>query len=213
MEEDQWECLSFPVMNDREDQIVDAELRTFDWILEKPSNKGRPWSNFLEWLKGKGLYWTNGKAGSGKSTPVKYLNCHRNISDTLPDWSGKTPPITASFSFCYNGNDLQKTQVGLFRALLYRALRNHRELIPIVLSDAADVAPTDLPLYWTLPRLKSAFTKLMEQKEATLKIFLLVDGLDEYAGDHSGISQLSRYASNFEDIKLCVSSRTFAITW
>jgi hypothetical protein len=40
MEEDQWKSLSFPVMYDREDQIADAELRTFDWIIEKPSSKG-----------------------------------------------------------------------------------------------------------------------------------------------------------------------------
>jgi hypothetical protein len=208
MEEDQWESLSFPVMCDREDQIADAELRTFDWILENPGSKDRPWSNFLEWLeKGKGLYWINGKAGSGKSTLMKYLNSHHRVSDTLQAWSGETPLITASFFFWYNGNDLQKTQVGLFRALLYQSLRNHRELIPIVLSEAADVAPTNLSHYWTLPRLKSAFTKLIEQKEVPLKIYLLVDGLDEYVGDYLDIAQLFRYLSNFEDIKLCVSSR------
>jgi hypothetical protein len=90
MEDDQWESLSFLVMDDREDQIADAELRTFDWILEKPSSKDRPWSNFLEWLKkGKGLYWINGKAGSGKSTLVKYPNYHHKISDTLQAWSGE----------------------------------------------------------------------------------------------------------------------------
>ena len=47
MEEDQWESLSFPVMYDREDQIADAELRTFDWIIEKPSSKGRPRRDFM----------------------------------------------------------------------------------------------------------------------------------------------------------------------
>lgn len=36
---------------------------------------------------------------------------------------------------------------------------------------------------------------------------LFIDGLDEYAGDHSEISQLFQYASRFENVKICVSSR------
>ncbi|KAE8441097.1 hypothetical protein EG329_005864 [Mollisiaceae sp. DMI_Dod_QoI] len=208
MEEEQWESLSFPVMYDREGQIATADLRTFDWIFEEPRREDRSWSNFLEWLeKGRGMYWINGKAGSGKSTLMKYLNENKKTIDALQSWSGETSLITASFFFWYDGNDLQKSQVGLLRALLYQGLTNHRELIPLVLSEAATVAPTDLPYYWTLSRLKSAFTKFLEQKEIALKIFLLVDGLDEYAGDHSEISELFRYVSNFEHIKLCVSSR------
>ena len=208
LEEEQWESLSFPVMYDREDQIASADLSTFDWIFEKPRSNDRPWSNFLEWLqKGGSLYWVNGKAGSGKSTLLKFLSTHQKTSDALQAWSGETPLVTASFFFWYNGNDLQRSQVGLLRALLYQALKNHRELVPFVLSEAAAVAPPDLPDFWTLTRLKVAFIKLLDQEDVPLKICLFVDGLDEYAGDITEISELFQELSGFKHIKLCISSR------
>lgn len=138
LEEGLCESLSFPVMWDREDQIADAELKTFDWILQNPKSQEFSWSDFMEWLEnGKGLYWISGKAGSGKSTLMKYLHHHPKVSDTLQVWSGEIPLITANFFFWYDGNELQKTQVGLFRSLLHQALKDHCELIPIVLSDEA----------------------------------------------------------------------------
>lgn len=208
MEEQQWESLHFPVINDREEQIVSAELKTFDWILQPPQGHDRHWDSFVEWLEGAGaLYWINGKAGSGKSTLMKYLKGHSKVQDALSSWSGDTPLIVAAFFFWYNGNALQRSQEGLLRSLLYQALDYHRELIPIVLSDVGNVSTIELESYWTLPRLSCAFKKLVEQKEIPLRVCLLIDGLDEYSGDHSEIAEVFRYASKFEHIKVCVSSR------
>lgn len=208
LEEVQWRSLWFPLMDDREEQIAIAELKTFDWILRKPQGIQRTWKCFIEWLEhGGAIYWINGKAGSGKSTLMKYLKNHRRVKETLKSWAAGTPLIIASFFFRYNGNALQKTQEGLFRSLLYQALENHRELIPIVLSEAIDVPMNELTNYWTVPRLKRAFRKLIEQKEVPLRICLLVDGLDEYAGDHSEIAEAFQYSSNFAHTKVCVSSR------
>ncbi|KAL2408153.1 hypothetical protein ABEF95_008364 [Exophiala dermatitidis] len=176
-------------MDDREDQIALAELRTFDWILQAPQGERRTWDSFIDWLeRGGAIYWVNGKAGSGKSTLMKYLKNHRMVQKTLASWAGGTSLITASFFFWYNGNTLQKTQEGLLRSLLYQALENHRELIPLVLSEAVDVPVRDLAHHWTLPRLKCAFRKLPQQKEVPVKVCLLIDGLDEYSGDHAEIA-------------------------
>ncbi|KAF6240493.1 hypothetical protein HO173_001161 [Letharia columbiana] len=41
---------------------------TFEWMFEEPKaeTKPLPWTNFVEWLRhGDGIYWVNGKAGSG----------------------------------------------------------------------------------------------------------------------------------------------------
>lgn len=74
-ESEVWESLAFPVMADREHEIVDAELETFNWVFKEPRSEERPWSNFLEWLQtGGGLYWMSGKAGSGRSTLMKHLS-------------------------------------------------------------------------------------------------------------------------------------------
>ena len=208
LEEQHWRSLWFPVIEDREEQISIAELKTFDWILRAPQGKRRTWDSFIEWLEhGGAIYWVNGKAGSGKSTLMKYLKNHDKVKETLKSWADGTSLVTASFFFWYNGNILQNTQEGLLRSLLYQSLENHRELIPIVLSEAVDVPMIDLTNHWTLPRLKRAFKKLVEQKEVSLKICLLVDGLDEYTGNHSEIAEVFRYVAEFEHIKVCISSR------
>jgi hypothetical protein len=141
-----WKSLSYPVIMDREDAIEPAELCTFDWIFEKPRSQERPWSSFLDWLySGESLYWIQGKAGSGKSTLVKHLLNHKRSHRALREWAGDTPSVDASFFFWYTGNELQKSQIGLLRALLYQCLTDYRELIPIVLADTTRVKTTDLP--------------------------------------------------------------------
>jgi hypothetical protein len=212
IEEERWKSLSFQVMDEREDAIADVELRTFDWILQPPQAKNRPWSSFIEWLEiGSSIYWISGKAGCGKSTLMKYLKSHDRVQAALETWAVDTPLITASFFFWYNGNELQKTQEGLLRSLIYQALENHRELIPLVLAGTFDILSVDLVSYWTLARLKGAFRRLAEQKEVPLKICLLVDGLDEYAGNHAEIVEVFQYAAQFEHFKVCVSSRPLIV--
>ena len=140
-----WESLSFPVMTDREDGIAEAELTTFGWIFEKPRSEKRPWSSFQEWLSsGESLYWVSGKAGSGKSTLMKHLFNHGRCREALTAWAGDTPLVIASFFFWYSGSGLQKSQIGLLRALLYQCLIDHRELIPMVLADTARIPKTEL---------------------------------------------------------------------
>jgi hypothetical protein len=212
VEEERWKSLSFQVMDDREDHIADAELETFEWILQPPQDEQRPWSSFIEWLEtGNSIYWISGKAGSGKSTLMKYLKSHDMVQAALETWAVDVPLVTASFFFWYNGNELQKTQEGLLRSLIYQALENHRELIPLVLAGTFDVLSIDLVSYWTLARLKGAFRRLVEQKEVPLKICLLVDGLDEYAGNHAEIVEVFQYAARFEHVKICVSSRPLIV--
>jgi hypothetical protein len=212
VEKERWKSLAFQVMDDREDQIAVAELKTFDWILRPPLSFQRPWSSFIEWLEnGDSIYWISGKAGSGKSTMMKYLKSHPTVQGTLRTWADDAPLLCASFFFWYNGNRLQKTQEGLLRSLLYQVLKNHRELIPIVLVETFEVASIDLMNYWTLPRLKHAFKRVVEQQEVPLRFCFLVDGLDEYAGNHAEIVQVFQDAAKHSHVKICVSSRPLLI--
>lgn len=149
----------------------------------------------------------------GKSTIMKYLNGHHKVRQALRTWStdaGSTL-ITAGFCFWYNGTALQKTQEGLLQSLLYQALENHRELIPVVLKGSFDVSTNSLDVYWTLPRLKAAFHELVAQKEVPLKICFLIDGLDEYVGEHSEIVEVFHNMAKFENVKTCVSSRPLIV--
>jgi predicted ATPase len=74
------QSLSFPEMQDRQHTICDAHAKTFKWIFDEKNNQClRTWSSFTDWLQhGRGIYWINGKAGSGKSTLMRY-QCVKEI--------------------------------------------------------------------------------------------------------------------------------------
>lgn len=105
----------------------------------------------------------------------------------------------------------KKSQVGLLRSLLYQYLRDHRELIPIVLSEALSLNSSDLKDYWTLPRLKRAFIRLINQDISPLKICIFADGLDEYEGDYLEITRLFMEVTKSKHVKIWVSSRPLLV--
>lgn len=72
--------LRYSGMEDREERIAEAYEETFQWIFSDSTDQEKPWSNFREWLGSDSqLYWMTGKAGSGKSTLMKYI-CHAEHS-------------------------------------------------------------------------------------------------------------------------------------
>lgn len=134
--------LTFSTITDRYDEVEAAHLQTFEWIFERsPFKAGQPnarkietkrWSNFVDWLRyGRGIYWINGKAASGKSTLMRYIYDHGQTHKELFAWSKDVSLATAGFYFWLAGTSMQKSQYGLLRGLLHEILRRHRKLIPI----------------------------------------------------------------------------------
>ncbi|KAM7183377.1 vegetative incompatibility protein HET-E-1 [Naviculisporaceae sp. PSN 640] len=203
--------LKYPVMLDREEDISTAERKTFDWIFENPKPDDLPWSNFRAWLREDDpLYWITGKAGSGKSTLMKYIFCHPRTRREISLWATSAQPLViAGFFFWNTGSPMQKTQQGLFRSLLYQILSNHRELIPLVRSEIGFDKPDDLSNIWTNSRLERVFRKLVSQKVKAIKVFLFIDGLDEYAGSHADLTALLKDLSTAESVRICASSRPY----
>lgn len=61
--------LHFETINTRQEDIVESYGSTFAWIFDPSENATKSWDSFVHWLeKENGVYWVNGKAGSGKST-------------------------------------------------------------------------------------------------------------------------------------------------
>lgn len=100
------ETLSFPEMNHRGADIENAAEGTCKWIVDHPVY--RQWST-----NGQGLLWVKGKPGSGKSTLIKYII--RQLERTT-----STPTLNITFFFHGRGTELQKSSIGLFRALLHQ---------------------------------------------------------------------------------------------
>ena len=75
------DSLKFDGMGLRESQIQDSYKDTFEWMLEEDRNiepSDRPWYDFPQWLQSdQGIYWVNGKPGTGKSTVSIIISSHQ----------------------------------------------------------------------------------------------------------------------------------------
>jgi hypothetical protein len=133
------ECLWFQSSRERFEAVDDSHATTFDWIFRPVQDtvqytEGRRWDDFSAWLEsGTGLYWINGKAGSGKSTLMKYIVSHDKTFSFLSRWAENLKLCTSASFFWNSGSKKQRSQAGLLRSLLYEILGQYPELIPIVL--------------------------------------------------------------------------------
>jgi len=211
-------------MEDREERIAEAYGATFQWIFEDQSREQVKWSSFKEFLRSSApLYWMTGKAGSGKSTLMKYI-CHRkydaglNSSPGQPpsrcfrflqDWAQDCTLVIATFFFWNSGMPLQMKQEGLFRTLLVQILGQIPELISSVVPrrwEALCLLDDD-PLDWSNLELQDMLRRIIPNLGANTKLCLLVDGLDEFEGNHNELIVLFKELITDPRIKLCVSSR------
>jgi hypothetical protein len=117
--------LRFSEMPARHIEIPPAYAQTNRWILEEGNSLFRAWL-----MGGSGVFWINGKAGSGKSTLMKFLVDSKLTQVLLEDWGGfsqDTPNeeknrrlMVASHFFWKSGYPMQKSMMGLMQCLLYR---------------------------------------------------------------------------------------------
>jgi hypothetical protein len=206
-------------MSERYSQIIEAHAATFEWIFKNPATEDPLWGDFTQWLQsGEGIYWINGKAGSGKSTLMRYIYDHQRTKTLLRMWSKEFPLTVASFFFWNSGTPDQKSQNGLLRCLLYELLSQNRHLIPVVLLDQwqdeyIDPIEWRQNFRWNTHVLRRALNALRDQNQICLCLF--IDGLDEYEGDKDGtyaeiISFLVGLVRS-PNIKICLSSRPWLV--
>lgn len=214
------DSLYFSQIEEREMQILDAHKKTFNWIFDEGLQTSRL-KNFATWAQSSdqadSLYWITGKPGSGKSTLMRYIFHHARTREHLKIWAGERVLQFAGWFFWNAGNKLQKSQQGLLRSLLYGMLGNQRELIPAVSAwrwRSYDFGADNLD-DWSEGELRTALRDCMEA--AALRKFcvcLFIDGLDEFEGseeERSEIVSVLKNLSEFENVKVCLSSRPWRI--
>ncbi|KAI9754285.1 MAG: hypothetical protein M1815_005718 [Lichina confinis] len=190
------ESLCFNSMKNRHSNIKEAHQRTLDWLFVGEN------MTFMEWLeKENDIFWVGGKAGSGKSTLMKYVCNHERTLEALRTWSGPSKLIHASYFFWNAGEVLQKSQEGLLKSLLYQILRQCPTMISSVCSQRQVAEP------WTRSELFDAVHRLAVQDKWQARFCFFVDSLDEYDGDHLELIDLLRKLAASPYVKLCVSSR------
>jgi ABC-type transport system involved in cytochrome c biogenesis ATPase subunit len=89
---------------------------TFSWILS-------PRTPFLQWITEiPGVFFIYGKAGSGKSTLMRYIAESPETGELLKVWAGSNHLITAKHFFWSSGTPLQKSHESLLQSLLFQIL-------------------------------------------------------------------------------------------
>jgi hypothetical protein len=210
--------LKYQEMGYRHESIAQAHKKTFKWIFENPP-KEQKWSSFVEWLSSnQDIYWITGKPGAGKSTLMKFLIRDSRTEYHLRKWASKEQLIWLAFYFWNSGSELQMSQEGLVRTILYDAFRSlwpEVNLVPIVF-------PHRLESYillghavcfqqpWTLSELIRAFELFVQEATKSKRIVLFIDGLDEFHGNHSMLINLIQSLLG-PNLKICVSGRPWNV--
>ena len=209
-------CLWFRWIDNRKTSISERHSRTLEWALET-SERDFKWDNLAEWLKnGNGLYWLAGKPGSGKSTLMKYISDHPRTNSLLSEWAEQSELVSLQFFFYALGRPEQKSQEGILRSLLFQFLDKYRKLIeqilPAMWKEAIitkdEAHPLALP---SISEMQASLLHLAETVSADKKIWMLIDGLDEFQGKHATIAAFLSKLQRLPNVKIMVSSRPLQV--
>ena len=195
----------------REEGIDNACPNTFDWVWTKPEIGLRAWLS-----DDNSLFWIRGKPGSGKSTLMRYIWDHPELSEALNTAPSDVPRIKAGFFFYYRGTHVQKSFEGLLHSILLRILEQEPRLLTLLIPEFVKLDPEQRKSWaWNLPRLMKAYDAILTQTLFSLKLFLFLDALDEYDGPPESIvnfvlSSVEKSSKGSTMLKLCLSSREWS---
>lgn len=210
--------LWFRCMGDRKDSVSPVHLKTLQWAL-KPTNERNgaeaEWDDLSEWLRsGTGLYWICGKAGSGKSTLMKYLHDNLDTRTPLTEWARDLPLTVGSFFFWGLGTQEQKSLEGLSRAILYQLLEAESSYLPSALPRLWQEVRTNVhkePQPPSTEELRAASEYMVRNFQPKRRFCLFIDGLDEFEGNFHDAIKLIQGLCSRSAIKIIVSSRPIPI--
>ncbi|KAM5350434.1 hypothetical protein ACJ41O_006939 [Fusarium nematophilum] len=215
--------LNFPSRRVRHNNIPAAHERTFQWALAPPAvsvmgdmsdDGGEP--QFARWLRqGRGIFWVTGRAGSGKSTFMKFVADHDLTRNLLEEWALPKKLVVADHYFWSAGTSMQKSAEGLLRTLLHRVF----QLCPWLMSqvcperwEQTHTRESQVDAEWTIYELRVALNDIAKRPDLGLRFCFFIDGIDEFGDDKTSLDlhdlcKIFQTLSQSDDIKLCLSSR------
>jgi hypothetical protein len=160
----------------------------------------------------KGFTGSAAKAGSGKSTLMKFLRQEPRLQEALHVWAGDRKLLILSFYFWNAGSDLQRTQEGLFRSLLFQALEQEPPLAKVLFLEQ-HVRGCRWTESFTFQEIRRAFRRFITQLDSSLAVAMLIDGLDEFDATDLTMTELGELfatATRSSNTKALLSSRPLA---
>ncbi|KAH6884131.1 hypothetical protein B0T10DRAFT_135167 [Thelonectria olida] len=197
----------------RHEAIPIAHKDTFSWAFSSTH------SNLRDWIEtGDGIFWVSGKAGSGKSTLMKFITGHSRTIESLNEWANPRNVTVAAHYFWGSGTMMQKSQQGLLQSLLHDIFRQAPSVIPRLVPHRWECAQKGSSLSsgplmeaWTLAELSGVLRSISTATDLSMKICFFIDGLDEFEGDPLELCEILLEISKSVHIKLCVSSRPWNV--
>jgi hypothetical protein len=208
------ESLRYPEMFNRQQTIKPPSIGTFEWIFDDSPPKNDPYQSendrvqdnmrgtFSRWLRSdESLFWISGKAGSGKSSLMALIQDDPRTKAALTTWAGGHELYTFSFYFWRPGSALQKSIPGLLRSLLYQLASAKPAIVDLIIS-AKSATYNDWTTKSLLAALQKSLTGFREDR-----IFLMIDGLDEYEDQYAELLDIILECQNQSHVKTCLASR------
>lgn len=197
---------SLPIGTDQDSQSeIDSEI---PYVEEhSPSHQGNPWDSFTDWLQStrERLYWISGKAGSGKSTLMKFLIQHQQTQSGLESWNPNT--LILSHFLWTAGQPMGKKIKGIFCSILYQLLCGDSKLSDSMILHFPRIRSKNFHSDWSDEELETVVFYAFGVLSRAICIFL--DGLDEICPT-DGLFRLLEVVDKFRvlpRLKICVSSR------
>lgn len=214
--------------------VEDAHAKTFRWIFnerissdvnskvksqsdsdEFTRSKDRCGSSdesrFAAWLKQDGdVFWIRGKAGSGKSTLMKFLVDSQKTQGLLKQWAGTRTLIIPEHFFWVAGDLEQKSRHGMLRSILYQILNALPQLVPDICQKRWS-SGVEAARRWSTAELTHALHRCAQLSE--IRLCLFIDGLDECSPENEQtglVDEIFKLASH-ERLKVVVSSRPWPV--
>ncbi|CAK1363830.1 unnamed protein product [Cercospora beticola] len=182
--------LRFEQMDTRRSTVKNAQQKTCAWMVQHPA--------YVAWRLKKGCsedqrtLWIAGKPGAGKSTIMKYLYDNTNQSKHDDE-------IVISFFFNARGDQLERTTVGMYRALLAQILVEVQDLQNLL--DEQDPSSE-----WTTEALKRIFADAINGLGGR-RLTCFIDALDEC--DEQQIRDMVEFFDDVQDSTQGDSKRLF----
>ena len=202
------ESLRFDDINTRLKDISESNPETFGWVFDDETSYA--WDNLSNWLKfGQRLYWINGKAGSGKSTLMKFIINDQRTHDALKVWSNGRDCMTLQFYFWLSGSKLQRSMKGVLCSLLYQLLINNSTALENTFRNDRVLREKRTVGDWSSDEVKEILFSVIESMNCTGNICIFLDGVDEFDQDEDvqHLLDLIESLANCQEVKFCVSSR------